>query len=269
MARIPRKECKSRYYHILVEGRTDKDIFADPSDKEKMLEIMERVLEESNVSVYAYCIMDNHAHFIVQEGEGDISRFMKRINGSYAVYYNRKYGERGQVFYDRFKSENIRDMEHLMRVMRFIHNNPVNSGSVPKQRDYPWSSYRQYVLSIQRSSLLKKEHILVWFSRDQKVAMDKFVVFMQEKSNDIYLDLEESIEKTVQGMIRKYLTKNHLQLEELGYKENVLHRDRLIQLVREVGGFSIRKIADLLQLNRGTVYNVLSRSNKPGEERND
>lgn len=260
MARTPRNECKSQYYHILIEGRSNADIFENPEDKRKLLDIVERVLEESKVALYAYCIMADHAHFVVREGSGSISRFMKRVNGAYAVYYNRKYQERGQVFFDRFKSETICDMEQLMRVIRFVHNNPVNSGLVPKQWDYPWSSYRQYVFSGKFADLLHKDPILVWFSRNREDALKEFMWFMMEKNWDIYMDLEKSVERNIKNMIESYLRKNHIELEELGYKENVLHRDYLIRMVKASGGLSIRRIAELLQLNRGTVYNVLSRN---------
>lgn len=269
MARTPRKECKSRYYHILIEGRSDTNIFEKAADKEKLLEIVERVLEESKVTMYAYCIMANHAHFVVREGEGSISRFMKRVNGAYAVYYNRKYQERGQVFFDRFKSETIRDMEQLLKVMRFVHNNPVYDGCALRQRDYPWSSYRQYVLAGNFPNLLQKEPILVRFSSNKQDAVKEFIWFMTKKDPHMYLDLEESIENNVKAMVDEYLAKNHIDLRELGYKENVFHRDYLIRMVRATGGLSIRRIGEILHLNRGTVYNVLSRRENGERERND
>lgn len=268
MARTTRGESKSPYHHILVEGSAERNIFQAPEDKEKLLEIMERVLEVIEVELYAYCIMPNHAHFVLRETTGDLSRFMKRINGTYASYYNRKYGERGQVFYDRFKSESIGDMEQLLRVMRFVHNNPVSSGYVPKQCDYPWSSYRLYIED-REDHLLPKHRVLIFFASEEQDALKRFVWYMMEKNTDIYLDLEESIEKRIRSMIDAYLRKIPIDLDELGYKENTVHRDRLIQLVRASGGLSIRKIGELLQLNRGTVYNVISRGEKRAEERTD
>lgn len=269
MARVPRKTQQSPYYHILVEGSSFQDIFQEPSDKDKMLEILARVLDESKVTLYAYCIMENHAHFIVREGLGDISQFMKRVNGAYASYYNRKYREKGQVFYDRFKSEAIQTMEQLLRVIRFVHNNPILGGFVEQPCAYPWSSYAKYVESGDHPCFIQREHVWMWFGKDPNAALQKFVWFMREKNADLYLDLDESIEKKVKFMIDSYLSSNQIKLKDLGYKENTLHRDHLIRWIRTTGGLSIRKIAELLQLNRGTVFNVLSRSAEGEEERKD
>lgn len=267
MARIPRNAQTSPYYHILVEGSAYRDIFEDPTDKDKYLEILSRILSENKVVLYAYCVMNNHAHLVLREGQGDLSRFMKRLNGAYALYFNRKYTERGQVFYDRYKSENIQDMDQLLGAIRFVHNNPVNSGSAQRPCDYLWSSYRHYVRPTKGTCFLTREHIWFWFGEDRKEAVRRFVWYMMEKNMDRYLELEESLERKVRRMIDAYLSKNHIELRDLGYKENTLHRDTLIFMVRTAGGFSIRKIGELLDQNRGTVYNVLSKQSVGQEER--
>ncbi len=55
-------------------------------------------MEDSNFILYAYCIMDNHSHLIIKEEDQTLSEIMKRINISYANYFNRKYDRVGHVF---------------------------------------------------------------------------------------------------------------------------------------------------------------------------
>lgn len=49
--------------------------------------------------------MDNHAHLLIKECENEISEIMKKINLSYAIYYNHKNKMVGHIFQDRYKSE--------------------------------------------------------------------------------------------------------------------------------------------------------------------
>ena len=87
--------------------------------------------------------MDNHAHLLINEGTDEISRIMKRINTSYAYYFNKRYGKIGHLFQDRFKSETIENDAQLLAVVRYIHNNPYFSFNwVAEQSLYTWSSVR-------------------------------------------------------------------------------------------------------------------------------
>ena len=73
--------------------------------------------------------MNNHVHIVIKQGKDEISRIMKRINTSYATYYNKKYERVGHVFQDRYKSEAIIGSErYLLTAIRYIHNNPVKAG---------------------------------------------------------------------------------------------------------------------------------------------
>lgn len=256
MARSPRQLSKSKFYHILIRGSDGRDIFKNSSDKERVLHIVSKILEENLMSLYAYCIMDNHAHFVVEELKEDISLVMKRINVSYAAYYNKKYCMKGQVFYDRFKSEAIADFNNMLEVMRFVHNNPVKSGYVKKLCDYQWSSYLEYVQQVNKR-LVFHEKILKIFGGEKGDSIDKFIRYMSQDSQDIYMESREGIELLIKSEVDRYLQKNNIKLDELGYKENNIHRDRLILMVNQKGGMSIRKTAEMLMLNRGIVYKVM------------
>jgi hypothetical protein len=80
---------------------------------------------------------------------------------------------------------------------------------------------------------------------------------MSQDSQDIYMESREGIELLIKSEVDRYLQKNNIKLDELGYKENNIHRDRLILMVNQKGGMSIRKTAEMLMLNRGIVYKVM------------
>ncbi|NTW72368.1 MAG: transposase [Eubacteriaceae bacterium] len=256
MARSPREQSKSNFYHVMIRGNARRNIFNDDEDKQKILVTVKKILDENVISLYAYCVLDDHAHFIVEDTTEDISNVMKRINISYAAYFNRKYHSAGQVFYDRFKSECIENEKYLLEAIRFIHNNPVRDGYAKGRCQYKWSSYCEYVQSMQ-DRMIRADRILQLFSGQLEEALRKFMEYSSKENNDAFMDHEDNLEIRVIRMINEYLIKNNIRLNELGYKENIGHRDKLILALNDMSVFSIRKIAALLELNRGVVYKTI------------
>ncbi|SMD17567.1 transposase, partial [Sporomusa malonica] len=107
MPRQQRKKSNSGYYHVMIRGNDRKNIFLDEEDKQNFIEILYQKKQENIYLLHAFCLMDNHVHLMLQEGEVNIANIMKRINISYVHYFNKKYKKIGHLFQDRFKSEGI------------------------------------------------------------------------------------------------------------------------------------------------------------------
>jgi REP element-mobilizing transposase RayT len=109
MPRKPREKGETGIYHVIVRGVGQQDIFHEEDDFHRYLETTKKISLESGVSILGYCLMTNHVHLLLRENNGDISVFMKRLDVSYAYWYNWKYERIGHVFQDRFKSECVED----------------------------------------------------------------------------------------------------------------------------------------------------------------
>jgi REP element-mobilizing transposase RayT len=94
--------------------------------------------------IYAYCLMPNHVHLLLQEKQKTLGEVMKRITIAYAYYFNRKYQRNGYLFQDRFRSEPVDDAGYFIKLMAYIHLNPVNACIVSAPGEYPWSSWSEY-----------------------------------------------------------------------------------------------------------------------------
>ena len=143
MPRTPRVKSISGVYHVIMRGIGRQLIFEDDSDRRALLDKLAK-LGESGLVVYAWCLMANHFHLLVREGNEPIGVSMKRLGVSYAMHFNLKTGHVGHVFQDRFASEPVEDDEYLLTVVRYIHNNPEKAGMCAHDA-YPWSSYREYL----------------------------------------------------------------------------------------------------------------------------
>ncbi len=142
MPRIARQKSKSGIYHIMLRGTNRQEIFHEDEDNIRLLETLDRYREKNKVKVYGWCLMGNHAHLLIEEENDDLSIIIKRINISYAWFYNWKYNTIGHLFQDRYRSENIEDNQYIMTVLRYIHQNPVKAGMAKKAGEWKWRSYQ-------------------------------------------------------------------------------------------------------------------------------
>ena len=91
----------------MLRGINRQQIFENAEDKGKFLNIVRDCKAKSQFKLYAYCLMGNHVHLLLQvEGE-PLEQVIKRIGSKYVYWYNTKYQRIGHLFQDRFKSEPI------------------------------------------------------------------------------------------------------------------------------------------------------------------
>lgn len=148
-----RKTSNSGVYHVMLRGNNKQVIFEGRKDYLKFQNFLFQKCHPQDSDhnplvpccvIYAYCLMPNHVHLLIQEKEEKISDVIKWITISYAQYYNIKYGHSGHLFQGRFRSENVEDWDYFVTLLRYIHQNPVAGGLVGKVRDYNWSSWWEY-----------------------------------------------------------------------------------------------------------------------------
>lgn len=182
MPRRPRMKSKSGIYHVIVRGGNRQEIFHNDSDRVRFLAKLKQFAGDA-YQVLAWCLMDNHVHLLIKENEQSISLLMKRLGISYAYYYNSTYATNGHLFQDRFKSEVVESAVSLMKVLRYIHMNPVKAGMVSLPEDFPWSSCRLYFgQSGYPMNLLESSLLLNLFSSKNEVARKECKAFHEQQS---------------------------------------------------------------------------------------
>ncbi|WP_026895741.1 transposase [Clostridiisalibacter paucivorans] len=66
MARKPRIHYVRALYHIITRGNNRQNVFEGENEKEEYLKIVKRYKERYGFKLYSYCIMDNHAHLLIE-----------------------------------------------------------------------------------------------------------------------------------------------------------------------------------------------------------
>lgn len=182
MRKARHKNTESTFYHVLTRVAGFKDFFplADPTARQKLLELIHHYARAYCCILVSFEIMGSHYHFILWMekfrrlsrkelrrrayllwGEKaelktaswsdeawerfnrklfDLSALMQHINGEYAKWYNRTYDRRGHFWGDRFFNPELLDLAALQRCLLYIETNATRAHLVKRPEQWRWSS---------------------------------------------------------------------------------------------------------------------------------
>lgn len=166
---------KDNYYHIYNKGINGENIFSNEENKLFFLTQFHKYLSKS-ISVFAYCLMDNHFHFIIKiEDEINVIQDFSNFFNSYAKAFN-KYTNRSSSLFDKhFKRIRLEDETYLKNLILYVHLNPKHHLDLNFE-EYKFSSY-QSIISI-KATKLKRDEVIKLFGD-----LENFV-FCHQKKND-------------------------------------------------------------------------------------
>ena len=253
MPRQARKKCESGVYHVMMRGINRQDIFEDEEDTRKFLDLLLYYRQICGYEIYAYCLMGNHLHIVLREGQEELGSIFKRIGAAYVYYYNIKYRRRGHLFQDRFKSEPIYDDAHLATVIRYVHMNPVKAGIVKAPEEYQLSSYRAYLqwdeqFDGEGAAFVDCGYVLKIYRKEE------FFRFTRETNGDIFLDDNEPARKGMTDAAARALLAQMTQCDNPAQFQALERNARNVYLAAlKEEGVSIHQLCRLTGLSYGTV----------------
>jgi putative transposase len=145
MARKPRVEYAGAFYHVICRGNQRQVIFRSDADRKYYLERLEEYRQRYGFNVYAYVLMSNHVHLLMQTGKVALSRIMQGLQLRYTGYYNRKYKKVGHLFQGRYKAILCDRQAYLLELIRYLHLNPGRMRAPMDPWKYQWSSHAAYL----------------------------------------------------------------------------------------------------------------------------
>lgn len=148
MPRALRLEYPGALYHVTARGVQQNAIFIEDEDRVSLLGNFASALRTCEAKAFAFCLMDNHYHFVLQTGLANLSALMHRVNSVYSSTFNRRHGRCGHLFEGRFRALHVDRDAYLLKVCRYVELNPVRAGMVVHPEQWRWSSYRSNTGSI-------------------------------------------------------------------------------------------------------------------------
>jgi putative transposase len=270
MPRIARLKFEGAIYHIMARSISEVDLFRSDDDKKKYLMLIKEYQKVYNFKVYAYCLMSNHVHLIVDSNGADISKIMHCINFKYARYFNKLHKRHGHLFQDRFKSKIVDDNRYLIALSAYIHNNPLEiRGYEDCPEKYYYSSLALFMgLRSDEFDILDKYFILNMFGKDKSRSMKRYmgIIFRarivpiddivkeemefnedktEYRSERKILIRNFSVERVIQYVVDKFNIDNSL-LYLKHYKEIIPARGILVLLLRNLCNVSCKDICGIL-----------------------
>ena len=128
-----------RAYFVTVHAADGRPAFADARNAEKVLEILKEARERNSYRIYAYCLMPDHLHLLLDPAGSNIavSRFLQTFKSQTAYWYKKEQGRRlwQRGFYDHV----VRKSEDSVKIAWYILDNPVRKSLTENADDYPYS----------------------------------------------------------------------------------------------------------------------------------
>ena len=251
MPRAARTKSQSQIYHIMLRGINRQQIFFDKDDNQYFIGLLKRFKESCGYQLYAYCLMGNHVHLLIREGDSaSTAEIMRHIEGAYVYWYNIKYERSGHLFQDRFKSEAVESDAYLLTVFRYILMNPVKAGLCARAEDYPYSSAAEYLNGAE--GITDTEWLQSMLSDE---AMREFIT---RNNEDRCMEMDETVRKRVtdeaaEQMIRQELGGIHPTVGKARERQTL--NAAIIKLFRE--GVSIRQLSRLTGISKKIIENAL------------
>lgn len=179
MARKPRVEFAGGLYHVIARGNRRAAIFHDDADYCTYLARLRQYQERDDLTCYAYVLMSNHVHLLVETGEVLLSKTMQTLQFTYSQYYNRRYRKHGHVFQGRYKAILCDRDAYLLALVRYLHLNPARLRTPQDPWRYPWSSHAGY-MGKPSPVLLNTGFVLEQFHRQVGPARQAYREFLRE-----------------------------------------------------------------------------------------
>ena len=235
----------------MLRGIDRQLIYEDAEDCIRFLKIIKECREQCGFRLYAYCLMGNHVHLLIQVQEDNLETIFKKIGSKYVYYYNVKYQRVGHLFQDRFKSEPVENDAYFLTVLRYIHQNPVKAKLCAKVEDYSFSSFAEYLY---KSTIVDTDFALEMIDRND------FTSFNNAPNSDECLDFKEPSQRAVTDTQAHEIVQKISHCNSITEFQNleVRKKERFIKKIYEKG-VSIRQLSRLTSTTKGLIEKYLKR----------
>ena len=265
MARPLRIEYEGAVYHVTIRGNERKALFSTDADRERFVRSLAESVEQYDIRLHLYCLMLNHAHFILETPRANLSRFMQRFQTAYTVYYNRRHRRSGHLMQGRFGAALVDEDRYILKLSRYVHLNPVfvranKSKSLAERtailHHYKWSSYLGYIGKTRREDFVDYGPVLTMMDGSKnrlRSAYRRFVesgimdidsaVIMAKQRSRLCIGSDESVERIV--------SLYHALVDGRGQKEDISFRRQRFRVDQDA---VLSAVCEVFNVDRAALY---------------
>jgi putative transposase len=212
-----------KFYHIYNHGNGKDNLFYN---EENYIYFLKKYKEYISpvADTYAYCLMPNHFHFLIQIKSAEaIFKFLKQNNklpeqnmtleefellfannpdinlfslhvskqfsnlfNGYSQAINKQEGRKGSMFIRSFKRKEIASSDYLRSLILYIHLNPVNHQFVKTLLEWKYISYHSIISNMETN--LKRNEVIELFND-----LDNFKYSHRDVNQNLLNELEANL----------------------------------------------------------------------------
>ncbi|MGB7512431.1 MAG: peptide-methionine (R)-S-oxide reductase MsrB [Pelodictyon phaeoclathratiforme] len=199
MPRGARLDAPGTLHHVMVRGIEGCRIVMDDTDRDQFVLRMGRLAKATGTEIYAWALMINHAHILLKSSEEGLSSFMRKLLSGYATVYNRRHKRYGHLFQNRYKSIVCEEEPYFVRLVSYIHLNPLRAGivhSLEELDQHRWSGHA-VIMKQCNHEWQESDFVLRFFGEKEGMAREAYRLFVEAESRK-----GEQPELTGGGLIR-------------------------------------------------------------------
>ena len=184
-------------YHVYNRANGNEKMFVDADNYEFFLKQYQLYLGPF-VDTFCYCLISNHFHLLIrvkeekeillhmhqnrqgfasaagrqnldgfpssptlQTIEKIISNQFSKFFTSYSKSFNSTYNRKGSIFMKSFKRILVKDQKYLLKLVHYIHHNPVEARLCSSPEKWKYSSYPSIING--KNDLLNTKELIDWF----------------------------------------------------------------------------------------------------------
>ena len=219
MSRIARNNIRTPFMHVMVQGVNKEFIFGKEKYLKFYLKNALENLDNSSFELIAYCMMNNHAHFLFYVSQLEkFEQYMKKNNQKFALYYNKNENRVGVVFRNRYQVEPIYDSSYLKNCIKYIHDNPVKAKMVENSKDYLYSSYNDYLT---KQGVSQSKALSLIFGEDED-----YLTIIEDSTDMRFIDFEkeENCKKYILSALSEFVKKYNCRLVDILENKETIRR---------------------------------------------
>ncbi len=138
-----------------------------------------------------------------------------------------------------------------MKVLRYIHQNPIKAKIASDIEAYKWSSYSEY---IEGAQIVDKEYALNMFSDKPDEAIGRFVQFLRETNSDVCMEIPE-VKVNVSDVHLRQMVRHQFGIDAIKICNEMREKqDHILRALKEVDGANIRQIARITRLSSTWIW---------------
>jgi len=134
-------------WHFSTDGNKVDAIFKSDDDFRHGMNMIFVLWKKYSILILAFCLMDNHLHFILYGDFNDCNKFVHEYIKRISMRISKLHGTRHTLRYVPVDYQAITDQNYLKAAIVYTIKNPTVAGKSFLATDYPWSSGSLYFRS--------------------------------------------------------------------------------------------------------------------------